>query len=644
MSAPEDPSGTEPPRTSVFFSYARADRARVEPIIRTLEAEGFDVWWDGRLQTGARYARDIEQALTTADVVVVAWSRASVESDWVRDEAAHGRDRGRLAPILLDNVEPPLGFRQYQTTDLTARGARALNALATAIRSQAGQGPSPPQVRPGPHALPRRGMLLGAAGAGAIAVVGAGTWVWRGMAGASLDEHCVAVLPFANLSSDPQQTYFSEGLSEDIRARLANNPALKVIGEITSRRFGAANADGSRLARSLGVGLLLTGSVRKGGDTLRIAAELTDVATGIARWAHSFDRPVSDVFAVQNEIATAVNTALLRHIATGARAAAANAGSGATNVAAYEALLRGQALDRLDQSEQTEREALAEFDRAVNLDPNYAAAHAGRARALSAMAFSFAAAPEVARLFDQAVTAAEKASALAPDLADAQSTLGQVRFYGRLDARGARGPFDRARALDPNQPAVLSRFAGFAARTGRVKDADEAISTALALDPLNPLIYRNLGIIRVLERRFEDALPPLRKALELNPKLSAARAQAALALFGLGRLNEALQEAALEPIPMFMLSAQAILKHKLGDPAGARTAMETMVRDTGDASLYQQAEVLAQWGLTGQAVAALDRARTAHDAGLTACGVDFLLDPVRSLPAFRRLVGEIGVA
>ena len=130
---------------TVFLSYARADRARIAPLARALEAQGLKVWWDALIAGGAAFARTIEAALEDADVIVVGWSQASVASDWVRDEAAHGRDRGRFVPISLDGTPPPLGFRQYHFIDFTrwngADDAPELRQLLSAIRSAAAAAP-----------------------------------------------------------------------------------------------------------------------------------------------------------------------------------------------------------------------------------------------------------------------------------------------------------------------------------------------------------------------------------------------------------------------------------------------------------------------------------------------------------------------
>ena len=542
--APSDPpSGVEAIR--LFVSYARPDRARVAPLIRALQDRGCEVWWDQRIEGGKLFAEEIGQALENAQVVVVAWSKASIASHWVRDEAGRARDLNRLAPVLLDEVTPPLGFRQYQAIDFTAWRARPggpeMGQLMSTIASLAGSalGPQPAPTR----ATTRRSVLvLGAAGVGMAAAGAVGLGVWARWGAAPADAgRSVAVLPFANLSGDPQQTFFSDGLAEEIRSRLAQNPLLRVMGEITSKEFVRQNVDEMKMARSLAVAYVLSGSVRKSANLLRIGTELTDSRSGFTLWSTTFDRQLDDVFAIQTQIAGTVSEALAAKLVKPSRAAppvTLKPAAETQNVQAYEAYLRGRSLERLDQNEATARSALAEFDRAIALDGRYAAAFAARARCLTVLAFSYAMPSELSGLYRQASDAARRAATLEPDLADAQSTLGNILFYGHLDGAGAQGPFDKAYALGRNDGPTLSRFAGFSAKMGRFGPAQDAIDTALRLDPLNPLIHRNAGLVLSAARRFGDAIAPLRRSLVLNPKISTSNAQIGLALLALGRLDE----------------------------------------------------------------------------------------------------------
>jgi TolB-like protein len=640
-------------RQTVFLSYARADQEQAAQLAKALEANGFDVWWDALIEGGAAFARTIETALDDADAVVVAWSRASVASDWVLDEASRGRDERKLVPVSLDGTEPPLGFRQYQSVDISrwqgAADSRELAVLARAIRAAAGpdvvsRRPRLPRV--GTVRTSRRGVLSAAAG---VALAGAaGLYAWKaGYLGArrAASANSVAVLPFVNLSGDPDEDYFSDGLSEELRATLARNLELQVMAQASSARFRDRNEDAATIASKLGVAFLLDGTVRRSGNILRITADLIEGETGFSRWSQTFDRVMQDVFAIQSEIAVTVANALVARVAE-ADAGGANvpmlAPGSTRSVAAYDAYLRGRALYDLSADETSERAALAQFDAAIAADPGYAAAHAARARSLTAIANQYGEVAELAALYGDAIAAANRAIELAPDYAEAYSTLGFTLFQGRLDARAARKPFERSRELGSGEATVMARYAQYSARIGRESDASETIGRALLLDPLNPLIHRAAGSIAYAARNYAASIPHAERALAMNPRMSRAHAAIGDALLMLGRFPEASEEYALEPVEDFRLTGQAIVEHRRGNQAAARAAQERLVKDLADRVLYQQAQIHAQWDERDRAIAKLEQARRVGDSGLVYLRNDPLLDPLRAIPRFVELLRSIG--
>lgn len=646
----------EATRLTAFLSYARADQAQAAKLAEALEAAGFSVWRDTLIEGGAAFARSIEAALESCDAVIVAWSRTSVASDWVLDEAARGRDLHKLVPVSLDGTLPPLGFRQYHSVDLSHwRGnaeAPEITAVARGVRAATGQPVArPPSAAslPGPRrAVSRRGVLLATAG---VTVAGAaGLLAWRqGLLGGrrAPSGNSVAVLPFANLSGDRDQDYFSDGLSEELRATLASNLKLLVMAQASSAKFRDRKDDAVTIATKLGVAFLLDGSVRRSGDVVRVIADLIDGQTGFSRWSQTFDRDLHDIFAVQSEIATTVASALIAQVAPGGGPAPAKgdalvASGGTTNLEAFDAYLRGRALYDLSVDEASERAALAQFDAAIAADPNYAAAHAARARSLTAIANQYGKVGELAASYDAAIAAARRAIGIAPQFADAHSTLGFTLFQGRLDARAAREPFERSRELGAGEATVLARYAQYSARTGRHREATDAMQIALRLDKLNPLIYRADGAIRYAARSYVDSIPPLRRALAMNPRLSRAHAAIGDALLMLGRVEEARTEYLAEPVSDFRLTGLAVAEHRLGNATAARAAMSQLVVELGDRVLYQQAQVLAQWGERDASIARLERALEVGDSGLIYARNDPLLDPVRDDPRFARLLTRIG--
>jgi tetratricopeptide (TPR) repeat protein len=210
------------------------------------------------------------------------------------------------------------------------------------------------------------------------------------------------------------------------------------------------------------------------GDIVRITTDLIDGATGFSRWSQKFDRVMQDIFVIQDEISSKVAQALVAEVDASDEAASGNKrppgpSGGTTSVAAYDAYLRGRALYDLSADETSERAALAQFDAAIAADPDYAAAHAARARSLTAIANQYGEVGQLAEYYDAAITSARRAIALAPDLADAHSTLGFTLFQGQLDARGARDPFERSRELGAGEATVMARYAQYSAASARAR-------------------------------------------------------------------------------------------------------------------------------------------------------------------------------
>ncbi len=626
---------------TLFLSYGRPDRAFAEKIAAGLRDAGFVVWWDALIEGGAAFARSIEAALDTADVVVVLWSEASVQSDWVRDEAGRGRDRKRLVPISIDGSHPPLGFRQYHAIDMTKwRGKESpefgmlVRSIVTAAAGQAGAAPVV-AAAPAGKAVPRRAVLAAAVGTTALIAGGGGlvAWKWGALGAAGPSPNSVAVLPFKNLSSEQDQLYFSDGLTEEVRASLARNDRLQVLAATSSEVARDHKEDAVTIARRLDVAYLLEGSVRRAGDVVRISAELTDGKTGFGRWANSFDRKITDIFAVQSEIARLVAEALSVQMAT-----AAPAPGGTTNVPAYEAFLRGRAMFYSAHDEATDRAALDQFDLALAADPNFAMAYAARSRSLAAIAAEYAKATELHGLYTQAIEAASRSIALAPDLAEGHLALGNAIYTGRLDVSGARASFDRAYQLGHGNADLVLLYALYCSRAQRPDDARRAIARAILLDPLNPRTYRAAGSIDYAARLYADGLAPLDRALALNPKIANAYYYIGACQVQRGRLREARAAFDKEPHALFRLSGLAIVDNRLGNAAAARQAMAQLVAELGDNGLYQQAEVLAQWGDTSGALERLEKARSVGDSGLIYLATDPLLDPLRGSPRFTALL------
>ena len=639
MSNPPADSGNP---VTLFLSYARTDEAKARRLATALEAQGYVVWWDALIEGGAAFARSIAEALDSADAVLVLWSARSVESDWVRDEAAQGREHHTLVPLSLDGTAPPLGFRQYQVIDLShwhgRKGAPEIAAIERAIALVLGQAAIPSHPRSSPS-VTRRGAMLGGSAAAAL-TIGGGAWLaWdRGWIGGSKEES-IAVLPFKNLSGDPSQAYFSEGLTEEVRAALIRLNALRVLAATSTTAAEDGDGEAKSVAHKLDVAYLLGGSVRRNGAMLRIGVELTDGATGFSRWSTTVNRKLTDIFAVQSEIARMVAQALSIQIATDEPAP-----GGTRNPKAYEDYLRGKALYNLAKDEATDREARANFELAIEADPKFGLAHAALSRVLSSLAASSAEASELKSLYSAAILQADRAIELAPTLAEGHLARAYALFAGRLDVRGARASYEKAYQLGRGNADIALLYALYAARTRRFAQAHGVIDRALALDPLNPRTWRAAGSIDLATGQPQSSLARFDKALALNPSISNANALKGFALIRLGRLKEARSALDKEPSAMFRLTGLAILGDKTGDRGLAEKSFDALVSEIGDSALYQQAEVLAQWGRDADALDRLERARAVGDSGLTQLVTDPFLAPLAKQARYRALVRSIGFA
>lgn len=646
MTTLDVPCGSSGKPTTVFVSYSSVDRARVKPIIAALEQAGFSVWWDGLIEGGEQFARSIEVPLEQALAVVVVWSKNSAVSHWVNDEAARGRDRSRLIPVTIDGSLPPLGFRQFQAIPLAKpRRGKSDPGIDAMLRSVAALHDLPmpePYIPRGVSGIDRRTLIGGGV---VVAAAGAGGAWWAGLIGPTgAAANSIAVLPFDNLSGDPDRTYFSDGLAAEVRSELASNPLLQVAAQTSSNRFRSSEDDARKISRALGVTYLLDGNVRRSGELMRISAELIEGRTGFSRWAQTFDRPADNIFAVQEEIARSVIDALTAQVLGKKPGASRKLAGGTTNLEAYDAYLRGKDLYDRAADEAGDIAALDSFDRAIAGDPRYALAYAARSRSLTVIGNQYEQGTARRARYQAAITAAKRAVALAPDVAETQSALGFALFYGRIDVRAARPPYERSYALGRGDADVLSRYALFSARCGNFDAARPAIARAATLDPLNARTFRLMGEVEYAARQYLASITHLERALGLNPSLSVAHSSIGACHYLLGEVEAARTDYAREPSSLFGLTGLAIVDRKLARFADSEKSFAALVAEHGDNGLYQQAQVLAQWDRPDDAVAALLKAHAAGDSGLGHLNSDPMIDPVRRDARVIRLLQRLGFA
>ena len=647
-SVSEDKSNPDA-KASIFVSYSREDRGAVLPIITALSEQGYKVWWDGLLEGGDRFSQVTETALETSDVVLVIWSRASINSHWVRDEATRGRDRGRMLSVSLDGTEPPLGFRQIQFIDLSGSGdptKRARFAEVTAalgkVEGKAGTGLNFASAKAISSGGFSRRTAIGL-GAGGLVAAGAGIAVWQGgFLGAGGTPGSVAVMTFEDLTGGSGADYLSAGLSEELRAILSRNRQLAVAAQTSSDKFKDSDQTASEIAAALGVQHVLEGSVRSEGDELRVAARLIDGASDLDVWSDVFTGRADNILTVQRDIATQVVDSLLASFSSGEIAGAERVG-GTDNPEALDHYLRGTGLYlQISSDEQTDRAALEALDQAIAIDPEYAAAHAFRARVLTALGNRYASGEELQSYYERAMEAARRSIALEPDLAQGYDSLGSILANGKLDLASARQPYERSVELGYGNADILTGYTFFASYIGDFEGGRAAIERAERLDPLNAGVFRADAILEFAARDYEAASVAARRALSLNEGISiASRILGDIARYE-GRLDDARALYEIEPSTLSRLPSLAVLEAQAGNREAADAAFADMVERFGDNSLYQQAQVQAQWGQKDEAIATLERALTAGDAGLVLSRSDQNLDPIRQEAAFVAIQKQLG--
>jgi TolB-like protein len=637
-----------PPKqdNSVFLSYSRADQKCALIIIGILESQGYSVWWDGLIPGGDRFGQTTSDALEAAGAVMVLWSQTSIASHWVHDEAARGRDRRCLVPLSIDGSAPPLGFRQFQYLDISPEPLKADSpTMQRALRSIAdlmGRPPAlPTKSAPAPQrsTVGRRAVLAGT-GIGAVAVAGGGAAWYFSSNSAPAMANSIAVLPFDNLSGDPGQKYFSDGLAAELRAQLSRNASLSVVGQTSSNEFRDSKDNGRAIARKLGVSYLLDGNVRVADNQVRIVIDLIEGKTGFSKWSSSFDRPMANIFKLQEEVAAAVNIALAVKLAGPATEGVQRSG-GTRIVAAFDAYLRGKTLFESQIDEASDRAALNRFEHAVQLDPGYAAARAARSRTLAVIANQYVQAEDRKRLYRDAVAEAQWAVRDASEFADGYAALGYALFYGSLDVIAADDPYEKAHGFGLGSADVQSRYALYRARRRQFAKANPAIARAVELDPLNPSVFKTEGLIKFAGGDFEGAITSARRALAINPKRGTIHGDIGNALIALNRIDEASAEFALEKVGLLAIPGRAFVALRRGDDAGASKAYDEIVRDYGDNGLYQQAQILAQWGKAERALDALDAAKAQQDAGLVLLLNDPFMKPLASHSRFKMLLQQL---
>jgi adenylate cyclase len=497
----------------VFVSYSRSDKARVAPLVAAIEAMGWTVWWDPGICPGQEFDRQIAAELKIATAVLVVWTPNSVESRWVRGEAREGAKRGILVPVRFERAELPIDVRTLHTTDFddwgedprSPQAQEVMRALDTLIARQ--------------RAL-QSATAISASGPSASA---------HGFARAA-----ICVLPFANMSGDPEQEYFSDGITEDIITDLSKVSALAVTSRNSAFVFKGKHVDVLKVARELKVDHVLEDSVRKAGGRVRITAQLVNGSSNDHVWAERYDRDLNDIFALQDEISEAIVKVLKVTLLPAERQAIQQRGT--ENVEAYNLYLMARQL-YVTGHEGDERRAegiVRLCGRATEIDSDYARAWALLALGQVILRFLHGG------KFDAGLAAAERALALDPTLAEAHAVKARVYSEdGRYDAAAAE--IDAALRLDPDSYEVNRSAAYLRYRQHRPGDAARYFEKAMTLldtdtNSGSMLIccYNAVGDLQALARVAKITLSRAETTLKQDPNNAAAIGYGANALAAQG--------------------------------------------------------------------------------------------------------------
>ena len=452
----------------------------------------------------------------------------------------------------------------------------------------------------------------------------------------AVSEKSVAVLPLLNESGDPKDEYFSDGLSEELIAALAQINGLKVIGRSSSFRFKDRHEEPKAIGEKLGVSTLLEGTVRKQDDRVRIVAELVNAADGIALWTRTFDRELKDIFAVQAEIAAAVAESL-KVTLLGSDEQSTNSATKSTE--AHNAYLQGHFHFQRRNLEDF-RKAVSYFDEAIRLDPDYALAYAERSEAWS---FIGDLTGQRATAWLKAKSDAEKAVEIAPSLAEAHAALGWVRFF--IDWKFTEGlsELKRAKELSPANPTANDLLARVIVYLGRVDEAERQARQAVELDPLSVTAQGNLGRVLFVAGKLDEADAVARKAADLQPSAAGNHRYQVLVAVERGDGETALREAQLEPDEGYRRFELALAQYVRGDRAAADAALADLIANGRDQLAYQIAEVYAVRGETDKAFEWLQISFDNHDTGTLTLLIDPLLRGLRDDPRYKNLLAKLGL-
>jgi TolB-like protein/tetratricopeptide (TPR) repeat protein len=504
--------------------------------------------------------------------------------------------------------------------------------------------------------LPGVKLVLVLVGIGLLAATPGIAWyfVWRGHGTAATGSvgtkapavgqpaASIAVLPFVDMSAGKDQEYLSDGIAEEIINSLAQVDQLRVIGRTSSFSFKGKNEDLRGIGERLGAANLLEGSVRKSGARIRVTAQLVESTGGSHLWSQTYDRELTDLFAVQDEIAAAVVSALKVKLLAGRSSGAA---AQRPSTAVYNQYLLGKQFVRRsvgNPSPDANGRAIEAFKGALALDDRYAPAWAALALAENAFAQGYANTPaEWKDASERAVVAAERAVSLGPDLADGYEARGWIRTSYKWDWAGARADLERAMALNPGSSSILNNYAHLLWATGRLQESIAVVKKAIEVDPLDPESWWFLGVKTRAAGQYDVSRKAFNRSLEIGPDNGGA-------ISGLGMLS--VLEGDPETASTYFqrssweegrLLGTALVEFARGHPTESTKALDVV--EKMPLVSFAVARVYAFRGERSRALDWLERAHAERDPGLLSLKLDPLLRKLHGDPRWNALLEKMNL-
>ena len=522
------------PSKAVFLSYASQDAEAARRLCEALRAAGIELWFDqSELRGGDVWDQKIRRQIRDCAlfIPIISANTASRREGYFRlewnlaDERTHmmARNKPFIVPVCIDatqdtGADVPESFLRAQWTRLPA-GETPPSFAERVSRLLDPDDPGSPAADPnvlgtiptaGPaRRAPHRHLLFGAAAL--VVLLATAAVVIFQMVPRSAAIGSVAVLPFENATGDPSIQYLSDGISESLINKLSGLSGLRVISRTSAFAFRGKKLDPMEIGRKLGVDALILGSLAQRGPSLAITAELVSVRDASQLWGDKYSRRADDMLQVESEIAGTIARTLRLQLSGEEKAKLARAAT--SDPEAYRLYLKGRGF--LCGNQQEMDKSVDCFQQAVARAPDYAMAYAGLAEAYTTQAYLRAA--DRTAFVDKARAAVTRALELDPDLAEAHTAIGLVRFYFEWDWAGADAAFRRAITLNPDSQAVNEEYGAFLMALGRFDEALIRTRIAIRLDPLSVGPVHNLAIIAMVQGDYEEAAAGFRRAIDIDP-------------------------------------------------------------------------------------------------------------------------------